>query len=268
MLRLQPEGAGVYNVTQPSEAAEGRDVVFSGQLLAQMMMTGEPHSASEKVLRSVHAIFARSGTYTKPITLTVESMQAGRTWASDTVTAMQEGKLLTRALLLYSKVDPDLIRHGPVAPTVPDPASLPVTDWQAFPGAEVRGEDGGDSTTQVAWHRYRDPLKSQCANQGILTWATCGNLIGLAMRAHKSEVDISQAHRTLNTGVIAHTIHFFEGIDVSNWTLIVGEGTNASNGRVYGSGEVFSADGTHLASFQQDSMARRSDRALDPSRAM
>ena len=78
----------------------------------------------------------------------------------------------------------------------------------------------------------------------------------------------AQAHRTLSTGVIAHTVHFIEPFDVSEWLLIVTEAVSAAVGRVHGAGSVFTADGRLVAVFHQDSMARAADQALDPKRAM
>ena len=43
-------------------------------------------------------------------------------------------------------------------------------------------------------------------------------------------VDISQAHRTLNTGVIGHTIHFAEPFDVSQWLLLAHWADKAASG--------------------------------------
>jgi len=76
ILRLTDIGENRYRVFQPSKTAEGRDVVFSGQLLSQMIMASDAAARSAKDVRSVHAIFARAGTYTKPIELEVESMQS------------------------------------------------------------------------------------------------------------------------------------------------------------------------------------------------
>jgi len=89
LLQLTEIGERRYQVTQPSESPEGRDVVFSGQLLAQMIMASDHAAGGTKDVRSVHAVFARAGTYSRPIELEVESLLAGRTWAGDTVTATQ-----------------------------------------------------------------------------------------------------------------------------------------------------------------------------------
>lgn len=273
ILRLTDMGDHRYRVFQPGEAAEGRDVVFSGQLLAQMIMGSDAAAGGAKDVRSVHAIFARAGTYTKPIELEVDSMQSGRTWGSDTLTATQDGRLLSRALVLLNTVDPDLMRHGPRMPAgVPAADTLSPAAAQVFPGGEIRpvpGEPVRDGVpVEMGWHRYSDALDSPAANQAVLSWATCGNIIGLAMRPHREQVSISDAHSTLSTGVIAHTIHFIERFDVSDWLLIVTSGDSAAVGRVYGSGSVFTPDGTLVAVFHQDSMAKTAGAPLDPRRSM
>jgi acyl-CoA thioesterase II len=273
LLTLADVGERRYEVFQPAESAEGRDVVFSGQLLGQMMMASDRAAGGAKDIRSVHAIFARAGTYTKPIELEVDSMHAGRTWASDTVTATQAGRLLCRSMILLNTVDPDLMRHDPEAPQgVPGPEDVAPASGQAFPGAEIRPIPGeatvGGVPVEMAWHRFDRPLDSQAASQAILVWATCGNIIGLGMRPHSEQVRIQDAHRTLSTGVIAHTIHFTDPFDVSKWLLMVTEATKAANGRVFGGGRVFTEDGSLVAVFHQDSMAKAAEAQLDPKHSM
>ncbi|HLG67401.1 MAG TPA: acyl-CoA thioesterase domain-containing protein [Acidimicrobiales bacterium] len=273
LLTLTDAGERRYEVFQPTESAEGRDVVFSGQLLGQMIMASDRAARGEKDVRSIHAVFARAGTYTKPIELAVDSMHAGRTWASDTITATQDGRLLCRAIVLLNAVDPDLMRHGPAMPSdVPQPEDLDPARAQAFPGAEVRPVPGeltvGGVPVEMAWHRFERPLGSPAANQAVLIWATCGNIIGLGMRPHRDTVRIQDAHRTLSTGVIGHTTHFTERFDVSQWLLMVTEAEMAATGRVYGGGRVFTRDGTLVAAFHQDAMAKAAEAPLDPKRSM
>jgi acyl-CoA thioesterase II len=272
LLQLTEIGERRYQVTQPSESAEGRDVVFSGQLLAQMIMASDHAAGGAKDVRSIHAVFARAGTYTRPIELEVESLLAGRTWASDTVTATQSGKVLSRATVLLHVVDEDLMRHEPQMPSVPPPADVDAAPGQAFPGAELRPVSGrhevGGVPVEMAWHRFSRPLASQAAHQAVLAWATCGNIIGLAMRPHRDRVRIEDAHASISTGVIAQTIHFVERFDVSQWLLVCHEATKAATGRVYGDGRVFAEDGTLVAAFHQDSMARAPAAPLDPKRSM
>lgn len=273
LLQLTELGDGRYRVFQPSTSAEGRDVVFSGQLLGQMMMAAELHAEGQKDVRSCHAVFARSGTYAKSIELEFDSMHAGRTWASDTVTAVQDGRLLSRAIVLLNTIDPDLMRHDPQMPAdLPGPEELSPQTGQVFPGAEFRPIPGPRTLdgipVEMAWHRFERQLDSPAANQAVIAWATCGNIIGLAMHPHRDEIHIEDAHRTLSTGVIGHTLHFLDRFDVSQWLLVVTRAIKAADGRVYGNGQVFTQEGSLVATFEQDSMAKRAEQSLDPSRSM
>ncbi len=99
-------------------------------------------------------------------------------------------------------------------------------------------------------------------------WATCGNLIGLGLRPHREVVDIAQAHLTISTGVITHTMHFLDRFEIDRWLLIEAEVPKEAGGRVHGCGRVFTETCNLVATFQQDSMARIAPAALDPQRSM
>ncbi len=274
VLHLTSLGDGRFGASQPSESAEGRDVVFSGQYLAQMLMAAEAMETGDKSARSIHALFARAGSYAKPLELQVDVIQSGRTWGSDTVTASQDGKIRARALVLMTSDDPDLFRHESSIPAgVPGPESLeskpsgllfPGADWRPVPEPAV---DAG-APVMYAWHRMQRRLDSRAANQAVLSWSTCGHILGLAFSAHRGEVDLSQAHRTLSTGVIGQTVHFLELIDVSQWLLFTHVATKAANGRVFGRGQVFTREGRLAAEYAQDAMAKRADAELDFRTAM
>ncbi|HXC40478.1 MAG TPA: acyl-CoA thioesterase domain-containing protein [Burkholderiales bacterium] len=271
VLRLDEMAAGRYRVRHPREQTEGRDVVFGGQLLAQMIMAADLANGGAKDIKSIHAIFARSGTYTKPIDLVVEQMQSGRTWASHSISAMQDGKLLSRGLVLSSIDDPDLIRHAAAMPKTRPPGAAPARVL-AFEGATTTDAGPADPASGAPrdqfWHRYPASFKSVAANQAILSWATNGQLIGLALQPHGDVADISQAHRTISTGVIAHTLNFHERFDVGAWLLVSQEATYAGRGRLHGRGSVFTQQGQLVATFSQDSMARRIEGTLDPKNQM
>jgi acyl-CoA thioesterase len=271
VLQLDEIETGRYQVHQPDTSPEGRDVVFGGQLLAQMLMAADAANAGAKDVKSIHAIFARAGTYTLPIELVVDQMQSGRTWASHAVTAVQNDRLLCRGLVLSSIDDPDLMRHGPVMPEAKAPGSGPAPFF-AFDGTVTSDAGPADRSDGVPrsqfWHRYEGHVDGVAANQAILSWATNGALIGLAMEPHQDTVDISQAHVSISTGVIGHTLNFHERFDVGDWLLINQEAIFAGRGRVHGRGTVWTEDGTLVATFSQDSMARKVEGSLDPKHSM
>ena len=274
LLELEELRPGRYRAPSPESSPEGRDVVFGGQILAQMIMASDRAGGGAKDVKSINAIFARAGTYTgEPIELEVESMQSGRTWASDTVTAWQGPRLLSRALVLMSIDDPDLIRHELAMPAVPGPDSFSADTGTVYPGAEMRSQPAeakgpGGVPSWYFWQRYPQSFESPAVNAAIVSWGTDGFLIGLNMEPHLDVVRITDAHRTISTGVIGHTINFHERMDVGQWLLYAHEGTYAGRGRVHGRGLVFTEDGRLVATFSQDSMVRGVDASLDPRRSM
>jgi acyl-CoA thioesterase len=274
-LQVKDLGGGRWSAPHPTDDPEGRDVVFSGQILAQMIMASDANCGSQKEVKSIHAIFARAGTYSAgPMELDLDAMHAGRAWASDTITAYQGERLLSRGLVLLNAVEPDLMRHSPTMPDVPGPdAATPNPSITVFPGAEARMVDAPDavgsdgSPAMYFWMRNPESYDSVAANQAIVAWTEPGFLIGLAMRPHK-EINIADAHSTISTGVISHTAHFHDHADVGQWLLVAQEASYAGNGRVFGSGAVFTQDGTLVSTFAQDSMARGVEGPIDPKRGM
>jgi acyl-CoA thioesterase len=273
VLDVTDLGDGRWAAPHPDEDPEGRDVVFSGQMLAQMIMVSDAAGGHQKEVKSVHGVFARPGSYSGgPIDYARDAMHAGRAWASDTITAFQGGRLLARALLLLNTVEPDVMRHTPGMPDVPGPeAATPRPLGMAFPGLEVRFVDGagaGGPPATYVWARSPRAYDSVAANQAVIAWSEPGLIIGAAMAAHTDTVDFGQAHRSISTGVISHTAHFHDHGDVSDWLLFVHEAPYAGHGRVFGTGSVFTRDGTLVSTFAQDSMVRAVDRELDFRRDM
>jgi acyl-CoA thioesterase II len=276
VLKVESLGEGRWSAPHPADDPEGRDVVFSGQVLAQMIMASDAAVESQKEVKSIHAIFARAGTYSAGLMeLRLEPMHSGRAWGSDTITAYQGDRLLSRGLVLLNTVEPDLMRHSPAMPDVPGPEdSTPSPSITVFPGAEARlvdrpdavGADG--SPAMYFWTRTPESYDSVAANQAVIAWTQPGFLIGLAMRPHSDTVNIADAHSSISTGVISHTAHFHDHGDVGEWMLVAQEASYAGNGRVFGSGAVFTKDGQLVSTFAQDSMARGVAGPIDPKRGM
>jgi acyl-CoA thioesterase-2 len=261
LLRLEPVGKGRFQVHQPAGSPEGGDVVFGGQLMAQTIMAADA-DAGGKYVKSLNTVFSRAGVYSEPIHITVEPFQSGRTFASDILTAWQGERLLTRTLAMLTSNEPDLIAHqldrphGVSSPDDGEPARAIV-----FPGAEARtatlAEDNiGGVPVMAFWTRMPASVTSLAANHAILAYATTGQFIELSMRPHRATVRIEDAHHTLTTGVVNHTMNFHREFDTGQWLLLVHEATFAGKGRVHGRGTVYTEDGVLVATFAQDSMVR------------
>ncbi len=105
------------------------------------------------------------------------------------------------------------------------------------------------------WTRFGGAPEDPGLNQALLSFATDGFLIGTAMRPHAG-VGQAQAHRTLSTGVLSHTITFHEPFSAAEWLLLRHRSPYAGRGRSYGQASVFRPDGQLVASYVQDNMIR------------
>jgi acyl-CoA thioesterase len=262
-LTLEPAGADHYRA--PNVDA-GHGVVFGGQLLAQTVVAGLAGQDGKRV-KTVHTIFARGASPDAPVEIAVDRMHAGRAFASSTVTISQGDRLCARALVLLSADEPDLIRHADPAPAVPSPPADRTGrhggdgDWQVRIAGDVDISDPaavGPPDLDV-WTRFVGASDVDPAvDQALLAFATDGFLIATAMRPHEG-VGQAQAHVTLSTGVVGHTLTFHEPAHAGEWLLLAHHSPYAGRGRVYGRADVFRADGDLVASFVQDAMVRSMD---------
>jgi acyl-CoA thioesterase-2 len=251
-LTLLPDGNDRYRAT---------NVDFGRQLIAQTMMAAE-QGQEGKTIKSVHTVFARAALPDLAVELTVDRMHSGRAFASSTITVNQGDRLCARSLVLLSAPEDDVIRHADAARRTTEPAD--VAEYLRREGAwELGIVDGVDlnDPDQVGppeldvWVRFAGAPDVPSINRALVAFTTDGYLIATAMRPHAG-VGQSQAHRTLSTGVLSHTISFHEPCSAGAWHLLEHRSTYAGHGRCFGRGEVFGPDGQLAASFVQDAMIR------------
>ena len=246
----------------PSVPNEKRPVVMGGQLLGQLILAATAAQPGKQV-RSLQTIFARAGSVTAPVELDVATLHSGRTLGTLSVTARQGERLLAPGLALLDAGEPDVIRHQPQMPDVPDADAVPPTQMMVEEGTELRivGDVDIRATAVtgpaelLVWSRFDADSADQAVHQALLSWWTDPLLIGATMRPHEG-FGQKLAHETLSTGVLTHTITFHEEVDASQWHLFTNESVHAGHGRTYGTGNVFARDGRLVASFAQESMIR------------
>ena len=122
-------------------------------------------------------------------------------------------------------------------------------------GVDVGDPDAVGPAELDVWSRFAGAPDDATTDQALVAFATDGFLIGTAMRPHAG-VGQAQAHVTISTGVISHTLTFHEPCAASEWLLLSHRSPYAGRGRSYGRADVFRADGQLVASFVQDGMIR------------
>lgn len=236
-------------------------VVFGGQLLAQSVVAAGRVLPGKEV-KSIHMLFARGASDTTPLEIEVDPMHEGRAFGSVTVTVRQGERLCTRALVLASAAEPDLIRHAPSPPAARDPELAPRTStddasWQirVVDGVDISDPDAVGPAELSVWSCFAGGPHDLVTSQAMLGFASDGFLIGTAMRPHAG-VGQALAHRSISTSVISHTLTFHEPFDAGEWLLLVHESPYAGRGRSYGRAHVFDRSGRLVASFVQENMIR------------
>jgi acyl-CoA thioesterase-2 len=257
-LTLEQVGDDRYRAQNlPSE----HGVVFGGQLLAQSVMAGLAGQEG-KAVKTIHMVFARGGAPDLPLEVEVDRMHGGRSVASSTVTVSQGDHVVTRSLVLLSADEPDVIRHADTALRGSSPDDVATTArtlgaWEIGIVGDVDLSDPalvGPPELDV-WIRFFGAPDDRGIDQALVAYSTDGFLIGTAMRPHAG-VGQAQAHHTLSTGVLSHTLTYHERCPASEWHLLEQRSTYAGHGRSYGRGDIYRADGQLAASFVQDAMIR------------
>jgi acyl-CoA thioesterase len=215
-----------------------------------------------KAVKTIHTVFARGATAEAPLEIVVDRMHSGRSVASSTVTISQGDTLVTRSLILLSAEEPDVIRHADSrrSEAGPDEAGGTIRGEGAWEILIVGDVDISDPELVGppeldAWVRFAGAPDDPATDQALVAYSTDGFLIGTAMRPHAG-VGQAQAHVTLSTGVLSHTLTYHERCPAAEWHLLEQRSTYAGHGRSYGQGDIFRGDGQLAASFVQDAMIR------------
>lgn len=236
-------------------------VVFGGQLLGQSVIAALGGHEG-KAVKTIHTVFARAASPDVPVEILVDPMHAGRSFASSAVTISQGGRLCARSIVLLSADEADLIRHSDPMPAVASGPEQSAAmrgssgDWEVrvIDAVDVGDPDAVGPAELDVWTRFNGAPADAAIDQALVAFATDGFLIGTAMRPHRG-VGQAQAHVSLATGVISHTLTFHEPCSAGDWLLLANRSPYAGRGRSYGRADVFQ-DGALVASYVQDAMIR------------
>jgi acyl-CoA thioesterase II len=260
-LDLEPTGPGTHRA---GNTASGHGTIFGGQLLAQTVVAAR-RAHEGKAVKTVQTIFARAGRLDAPVEITTEPIHDGRAFSSTTVSIRQGDRLCARSLVLLTVDEADFVRHADPAPAT---AAHPPTgegqvphgeggDWriESVGGVDVSDPDLVGPPEHEVWTRFAGAPDDPVTDQALLAYATDAFLIGAAMRPHAG-VGQAQAHVTVQTGVVSHTLTYHEPSRAADWLLLSQRSTYAGRGRAHGRGDVFRPDGTLVASYVQDAVLR------------
>jgi acyl-CoA thioesterase-2 len=233
--------------------------IFGGQLIAQAIVIAA-HSASGKSVKSIHALLPKSGDLAKPVDWELERIQEGRSFAARSIIARQNEEVIFSALLSLHVLEdgPEHQVDSPDAGT-PEAATsveLSMVPWETRAAFDVDLQSQNSGPPDYAlWMRTPQLSDDQALHQALLAHSSTLTLIGTALRPHEglSEAD---AQGQLQTAVTSHTLWFHRAFRMDEWLLLQQESPFTGGARGFGIGHAFSAEGSLLASFAQESLIR------------
>lgn len=258
LFDVMDDGSGRF--TGGSDGGDRR-VVDGSQYLAQSVVAAAK-ALPRHTVRSAHAVFSRAVDDERPLWFDVDVTHQGRTVAAAVVTVGQGDRRCATVSILADTVEPDVVGHADPMPEVAGPGEATPIDMPMV-GRRLRlvGVADPNDPDEVgppeldAWVHY-DPVPDRPDLARALLAHFTGHLsISATLRAHAG-VGTAQAHRTVSTAPLSISVVFHDPVVWDGWLLYHHRSTQVGGGMSYVVGQVFTEQGTLLASFTQEGMIR------------
>lgn len=260
--QVHPGGA---TWTAPTLGLQGGHI-FGGQMIAQAAVIGarlDPAMA----LKSVSVVFPRAVRDTGSLEYQATTVHKGSLYSTQHIQITQPDKHGNPVVGFSAHVmchqPGDGLEHSAALPAdagSPEdgrPVDLGMIPCDVrFVGDTDLNDKASRPSRLLFWLRAPEGLGDDpVAHQALLAFATELTLIGTAILPHEgwSQTD---AHVTLRTSVLAHSITFHQPFRADEWLLVAQTSPAASGGSAFGVGDVYTQDGRLVASFTQESMTR------------
>ncbi|MCL4120235.1 UNVERIFIED_CONTAM: hypothetical protein GTU68_027829 [Idotea baltica] len=249
--------------------------VFGGQVLAQSVNAAYRTVPENRFLHSMHAYFILAGDIKVPIIYNVDVVRDGGSFTTRRVTAIQKGRpIFTMAASFQLKQEG--FEHQIKMPEVTPPEEL-LSDHEiiesikdSFPKAysaynherpiEFRPVENygpllqkNSEPFQHIWFRAKGDVGPKVStNHEILAYASDYNLLTTATLPHRESLN----KRKSFLASLDHAMWIHQEFNISDWHLYALDSPSASNSRGFTRGNIFSKEGSLVASVVQEGLIR------------
>ncbi|WP_040336653.1 acyl-CoA thioesterase [Candidatus Blastococcus massiliensis] len=254
--------------------------IFGGQVAGQALMAATRTLPEGRAVHSLHSYFLRPGDPQAEIRYAVERMRDGRTFSTRRVVAWQRRGDKDAAIFVLtadaSAGEAAVAQHALPMPDVPEPESLPTfMELMAARGDETRvSRSIGQAVEQRllehpwdrppktypdtkswAWMRVFGQLPDdQAVHAAALTFASDLSLLGAGTAR------LGGGWGTTMGSSLDHAVWFHQPVRADEWFLYETDSPVASHGRALCFGQIWSADGSHVATVTQQGLIRSLER--------
>jgi acyl-CoA thioesterase-2 len=271
VLDLKPIADDTFVGSHPSKNPVR---TFGGQMLAQAFVAGS-RTVSEKLPpSSVSAHFIAGGDPANDLEFHVVRLRDERRFANRRVDVMQDGTLLTTAMISYLAGGRSL-EHGIEPPEVADPESVPPVD-ELLRGYEDVVPHFADALRPIDWRYTNDPTwvmrdkgdkltynRVWMKAQGIMPDDPVLNCAALVYSSDTTVLDSIISTHGLSWGydrifavTTNHSVWFHRPVRFDEWVLYSTSSPVAADSRGLGTGHFFDRSGQLLATVVQEGIVK------------
>ncbi|MDR3509427.1 MAG: acyl-CoA thioesterase II [Caulobacteraceae bacterium] len=269
-LALEPIEMNLFRGTSP---VDGGPRIFGGHVIAQSLLAAY-ETVQDRICHSIHCYFIRPGDPKVPILYEVDRARDGASFTTRRVVAIQHGEQIFNLAGSF-QVPEEGLEHQAAMPYVSPPETLgdgreqframakDMTPEMRKVFSRPRPIDMRMATpsepNEVAppinnvWMRAKAPIGPDAhLHQALLAYASDMSLLGTAMRPH----GVHWQTPGMQSASLDHAIWFHRPSNFNDWHLYAQDTPSGSGARGFIRGQLFTQDGTLVASVAQEGLIR------------
>ena len=251
--------------------------IFGGQVAGQALMAAGRTVPTARGVHSLHSYFLRPGDPHEEIRYSVERIRDGRSFSTRCVLAHQNRRGEEVAIFAltadFTAGERAVVEHALPMPDVPDPESLPTLEHYADRHPEVRA--GSKLIGQAIEQRLLEdpfaPEPKQPPHTATRVWMRVAGRLPDDAAVQAAALTFASDLTLLSAGLarlgggwggryvgasLDHAVWFHAPVRADEWFLYETDSPAASAGRALCLGQVWAADGTHVATVAQEGLIR------------
>jgi acyl-CoA thioesterase-2 len=274
VLDLEQRGPDLYVGTTPTTPLQR---IFGGQVAAQALTAAQATVPADRPVHSLHSYFLRPGDPHEEIRYEVDRIREGRSFSTRRVVARQTRKGEDVGIFAltadFTAGERAVVEHSLPMPEVPGPDGLPgIAEVQA---AHPDQAAAMVPMAQVVEQRYLadpfDPEPKLPPDTAARGWFRVAGRLPDDERVHAAALTFVSDLPLLSAGLarvgggwgggtvgasLDHAVWFHRPLRADEWFLYETDSPAAANGRALCFGQVWAADGTHVATTTQEGLLR------------
>ena len=256
----------------------GSTIVFGGQVLAQAVNAAYRTIPEDRFLHSLHSYFLEAGDLTVPIIYNVAEMRNGGSFSTRRVTASQNERTIFIMAASFHKKEDGFEHHQEINFDIKQPEELlswedMIVQFGEFLPKSIKSFLSIERPIDFKPVRVPNPLKPKNLpakeeiwfklkgdiqkmnlplKHQILTYISDYNVLNAAFNPNGEKHNFGNTQ----TASLDHSMWFFRDFEFDDWMLFSAESPNTYGARGLCRGNIFTRNGTLVASFAQEGLMR------------